>query len=100
MDGNSNFSGVKIELLSSFYPKIVRASYFLCSNTIFRVLIGLLRLSSRLYESEDWSPSSIFGILFICAHGNWYAFDKTWWGYILALFVAVAAPLSEVILMR
>eukprot|EP00475_Leptophrys_vorax_P033978 TRINITY_DN54286_c0_g1_i1.p1 TRINITY_DN54286_c0_g1~~TRINITY_DN54286_c0_g1_i1.p1 ORF type:complete len:180 (-),score=2.64 TRINITY_DN54286_c0_g1_i1:177-716(-) len=64
------------------------------------VLIGLLRLSSMLYASEEVPSPVIFSILLVCAHANWLAFDRTLLGYALAMLVAVGAPLSEVVIIK
>lgn len=63
------------------------------------VLVGLLRLSSLMYES-DFSPLVILGVLLVFCQGSWYCFDRTAPGYLLALFVAVAAPLSEIVCIK
>ncbi|CAI5529142.1 unnamed protein product [Closterium sp. Naga37s-1] len=64
------------------------------------VLISLLHFSSQLFESHDIPSTGIFAILALCAHANWFAFDRTLPGYLLALFVAVGAPASEVLIMK
>lgn len=63
-------------------------------------LIGLLRLSSLLFSSASVPSPLIFLILAFAAHANWFAFDRTPMGYLLAVAVAVGAPLSEVVLIK
>eukprot|EP00897_Mesotaenium_endlicherianum_P002259 jgi/Mesen1/2060/ME000150S01155 len=63
------------------------------------VLIGLLRLSAQLYDDE-LNYSIIFALLLVGAQGNWYVFDRTPAGWVLAACVAVFAPLSEVVIMK
>ncbi|CAI5471444.1 unnamed protein product [Closterium sp. Yama58-4] len=64
------------------------------------VLISLLHFSSQLFEAHAIPSTGIFAILALCAHANWFAFDRTLPGYLLALFVAVGAPASEVLIMK
>ncbi|GJP50089.1 hypothetical protein CLOM_g9230 [Closterium sp. NIES-68] len=64
------------------------------------VLISLLHFSSLLFEAESIPSTVIFAILAVCAHANWLAFDRTLPGYLLAWFVALGAPASEVLIMK
>ncbi|CAI5528321.1 unnamed protein product [Closterium sp. Naga37s-1] len=64
------------------------------------VLISLLHFSSQLFKGHAIPSTGIFAILALCAHANWFAFDRTLPGYLLALFVAVGAPASEVLIMK
>ena len=50
-----------------------------------------------MYEAEV-PPNLIFAALSVCAHGNWFVYDRTLPGYFLAAVVAVGAPLCEAVL--
>eukprot|EP01023_Acetabularia_acetabulum_P069264 TRINITY_DN9992_c0_g1_i1.p1 TRINITY_DN9992_c0_g1~~TRINITY_DN9992_c0_g1_i1.p1 ORF type:complete len:239 (-),score=11.80 TRINITY_DN9992_c0_g1_i1:369-1085(-) len=61
------------------------------------VLAALLELSAFLYQNNV-NYSTISLILAICCGFNWYIFDRTRQGLILAIICGLGSPLSELIL--
>ena len=65
----------------------------------FATLAAMLELSAYLY-STNIESSSICLVLALCAAINYLVFDSTKQGLALALFVALGAPLIELVLMQ
>lgn len=60
---------------------------------------GLLYLSAVLYQA-GWPYAQIFAVLALAAGVNYCAFDGTRQGLVLAAFCALAAPVSELLLIN
>lgn len=70
---------------------------FLALNT--GIVAVLLLLSAVLYKNEVPYPS-ILGILALCGMASWQAFDRTRQGILLAALSAIAAPISELVIIN
>ena len=63
------------------------------------ILALLLYFSALLYQN-DVQYVQIAAVLALCGAVNWQVFDKTKQGLLLALLSAVAAPLSELVIIN
>ena len=68
-------------------------------SAAFGVLAANLQLSAWLFSSEI-SYSHISLALATCAVLNWYVFDRTKQGILLAVVCAIGAPASELVLLQ